>query len=326
MRLVPPLAGLAAVASLLDWGWARFGLRALSVWPEAGLGHQLLLRLGDGASVVRNLAAIAALFVLYQGLGGWIRQRPDVPLSLRVVVAGFAGVLLPMLLLSTILPAERTSMFIVLFATVSTNVLALTLDGVSLHWPAPRSTKLGVLLIAVASFFSFGAVTLAIVSELTLWEAAHPLGMAMRRTGEVAYLVALLVLPLSAQPWRAPRSRRAMAVAAVPVIGLVVAATMVIRQVEPEAAGPLVYGMTHLELLLGTLPGAYFPWLAGAIILAVGAIASPVNIHRQLGLGTLLLVAAGYAPTTPSTLLMWGIGAVLLSRAVAGQGLSRAST
>ncbi|MFK7999035.1 MAG: hypothetical protein AB8H86_05535 [Polyangiales bacterium] len=314
MGAVPALALLTTLAALADWSFGRAILRAWSV--DDTMSHTSLLGLQNVALVVRNTAATMGLVALYGALAGWIRYRPFTPLALRVTIAGFAGVLLPTLTLATLLPMQRTSALIVLFTTIAAHVLILLTGTIAMHWRGQKLSRTGAALVTLASFSSFCAVTVLIIAQLSGWEDGHPLGMAIRRTGELCYLVALIILPLSLRPWRSTRMRIGLG------IGLGISAAIGLfwqnqwQSLDPEVFSPLFYGATHLELVLTRAPMTYVVWIMAVLTLSAGAMLSESEPDQQLGAGTLLLLAAGFAPTTPFTLLLWCVGALLMTRAL----------
>lgn len=314
MGAVPALALLTTVAALADWCFGRAVLRAWSI--DDTMSHTTLLDLQNVALLIRNTAATLGLVALYGALAGWIRYRPFTPLALRVTIAGFAGVLLPTLTLATLLPLQRTSALIVLFTTIAAHVLILLTGTIAMHWRGQKLSRIGAALVTLASFASFCAVTVLIIAQLSGWEDGHPLGMAIRRTGELSYLVALVILPLSLRPWRSLRMRIGLG------LGLGVSALIGLfwqdqwQSLEPEVFSPLFYGATHLELVLTRAPMAYVIWIMAVLTLSMGAMLSKSAPDQQLGAGSLLLLAAGFAPTTPFTLLLWCIGALLMTRAL----------
>ncbi|MEM9860679.1 MAG: hypothetical protein AAF938_03590 [Myxococcota bacterium] len=319
MASMPLLVGLAVVAALIDWSLARGALRVLSAGEV--LEQRSLLILQYVLIGVRNVAAFAGIVALYGALSSWIRYRPFIHLALRVTVAGFAGILLPTLALSAILPAARTSPMIVLFASAAAFMLAFAMDNVAVHFGGGRIARISGVAVALASGLAFSDLMLRITAQLTLWEAGHAWALRLRPIGEGLYLLALLGLPLSTGFWRRPRGRFAGAAGAALGAGLVVAYVVSLPAVGTEGRDVVWYGMSHFEghLKVGALPLSLVV-TAVALALGLGAASASRLAYRQRAYAGLLLIAAGYLPTTPSTLLMWSLGAMLLARSLVAEG------
>ncbi len=315
MAKVPVLAGIAAAAALIELIGARFALRIEGSREFAELSHQQLLELDTWAAFARNLTAVAALVALGASLADWIRPRPFLSMGLRIGIAAIAGVLLPTLVLSTMLPIERTTTVVVLVATGSAHLLAVLFGVGAIPWRAPRLPRLGVTGIIGASFFAFTATVVLVIGAQTLWQHAHPIGMAMRRTGEVSFLVTVPLLALSGVPIRGWR-RIGIAVGAFVAACAVAAVSRGATVLEPEAWGDVLYGATHFELLLDGASYLYVAWLGLAIFAGIAALFAENPRDQQKGLAALLLTAGGFAPTTPGTLIPMILGVSLACRSL----------
>ena len=315
MAKVPALAGLAAVAGIIELVGARFSLRIEGSREFAELSHQQLLELDTWATFARNLTAVAALVALAVSLADWIKPRPFLSMGLRIGIAAIAGVLLPTLVLATMLPVERTTVVVVLVATGAAHLLAILFGIGAVPWRAPRLPRLGVTGIIGASFFAFTATVVLVIGAQTLWQHAHPIGMAMRRTGEVSFLVTVPLLAFSGVPIRGWR-RIGIAVGALVASCAVAAVSRGATVLEPEAWGDVLYGATHFELLLGGATHLYVAWLGLTIFAGVAALFAENPRDRQKGLAALLLTTGGFAPTTPGTLIPMILGVSLACRSL----------
>ncbi len=315
MASVPALAALAAFAFVIELLGARFALRIEGSRELSQLTHPELLQLDTLAAFARNLGAVSGLVALGLCLTDWIRPRTFLSMVLRVAIAAIAGVLLPTLVLSTLLPEERTTVIVVLVATGSAHVLAVLFGVGSLLWRASPLPRLAVTGIVGASFFAFASTVVLVIAAQTLWQHGHPVGMALRRTGEVSFLISVPLLALSGLPrtgWR----RAGLGVGAL-VGGLaILVASRGAEVLEPETWGDVLYGATHFELLLADASLFYLVWLGLAIGVGVAALFAPHPRDRQKGLATLLLAAAGFSPTTPGTLIPMILGVSLACRAL----------
>ena len=315
MANLPALAGLAAAAFLIELLAARFALRIESS-GEVSLEHGQLLQLETWATFARNLGAVSGLVALGLSIADWIRPRPFLAIGVRIAVAAMAGVVLPTLVLSTLLPVERTTLVVVLVATGSAHVLAVLFGVGALPWRAAPAARLAVMGIVGASFFAFAGLVVLVVGSETLWQHAHPLGMALRRTGEVSFLLCVPLLALSGLPLQRGWRRLGLAVGALAGALAVLLASRGAESLEPEAWRNVVYGATHFEILLSRVSVAYLVWLGFAVFAGVAALFAPHGRDRQKGVATLLLSAAGYSPTTAGTLIPMILGVSLACRAL----------
>lgn len=324
MGAAPALAWLTLAAAATHVLLGRAALRALNHDNIGDIPHTALLQLRDVSKFALNLAACAGIISLSAAFWSWVRPRPFIPTSMRISLAGFAGILLPTLVLATLLPVTRTSGLIVLFVTGAANAMAVAMSAGCLRWRAPRMAKVAFGMTGIASFFAFAATSLLVIASVTLWEQGHPLGMAMRRTGEVSYLLAVPLASLASMPWKTTRGRLGMALGAAAGALIFYGATIVWR--ERELYPTVVYGATHLELLVDALPMWTPTWVAIVLTLGGGAIAMPNATHRQLGAGSLFLLFAGYAPTTPATVLLMALGVLFLARSLVALSTLQAMT
>ncbi len=320
MRRTPPLALLAAVASLIDLLGTRLWLRVLTNRELSGLTHGALIELKRGGDFVRNLAGVAGLIALALALSEMIHPRGHGGLLQRVGIAGFAGVFLPTTFLATVLPAPRTTPVVVLFAAGAANLLVVLLTLATLRWKGALRRRMALASLAVAAFFAFTSTVLLLVARVALWSEGYPVGVALRRVGEGAWLLALLALAWLYGPWALRGVWRVVAALG----GLAVAGaaftilTAARRNLEPEPYEELLYGALHGDLFSG-LPWVYAAVVAVAAGAALSGAFAPDGPARQGAAGLMLVLAAGFNPTTPVTLLMMVLGVTLLSRAAVVQ-------
>ncbi|MBO6933983.1 MAG: hypothetical protein JJ863_03385 [Deltaproteobacteria bacterium] len=315
MAKVPVLAGIAAAAAIVELIGARFSLRIEGSREFLELSHQQLLELKSWAAFARNLGAVAALVALAFTLADWIKPRPFLSMGLRIGIAAIAGVLLPTLVLSTMLPEQRTTLVVVLVATGSAQLLAVLFGIGAIPWRAPRLPRLGVTGIIGASFFAFTATVVLVIGAQTLWQHAHPLGMALRRTGEVSFLVTVPLLALSGLPLKGWR-KVGIAIGALLGSCAIAAVSRGATVLEPEAWGDVLYGATHFELLLENASAFYIGWIGLTTLAGVAALFHENPRDQQKGLAALLLMAGGFSPTTPGTIIPMILGVSLACRAL----------
>ena len=317
METIPLLGWIAVAAALVDHLGSRLLLRLAT---GAGVNQSQLLNFARAGSLARNIAALAALTALAAALIDFVRPRPFMALRKRIGLAVFAGVFMPTLFLVVVLPEERTTAQVVLFATASANVLAALLGGMVLQWRAPRPLRMGVGAAVATAFLAFGAIVFLLINRTTLWQPAYPVGMLMRRSGEFAFIVALLSLGIAGWPRGRPRKVQLAVAMGACIVALVVFAVLlrVRGSVEAEIFGNALYGALHMEMLLESVPFLYVGVSAATLGLgAAGIFGDPAE--QQAAAAALLLLAGGYAPTTPFTLLLMVLGVTLATRSLIAQ-------
>ncbi|MEM1416302.1 MAG: hypothetical protein AAGH15_15445 [Myxococcota bacterium] len=309
----PLLAGLAALAAYADFLFSRLTLR-LAASGEGALSHASLVRIAQLGDLVRNLAALAGIVAMSLAVVDFLRPGRQLPVSQRVGIASFAGIFLPTTLLAAMLPEARTTPRVVFFALGAAHVMVMLLGGSAFRWPAPRTMRIGLVALTLTAFAALGAGVLQVVEGAVTW--AYPVSQALRRTGEVTWLLGLAMLARSAFPTPLPRVRRILVTMVAGLVGALplLVGTVFRRATSGTAFEDVLYGATHLELLLRRAPTLYLTVLAVLLTAAFAGLFAPTPARRQLALGILSLAAAGYAPTSPSTLLMMALGMMLVTR------------
>jgi hypothetical protein len=324
LRALPTLGVLTLACALFDLIGRRLVVRVLSDRSLATLSHDVLVDLGRGTQFVRNLAAFAGLVALASALGGFLHPRAPVPTPQRVGLAGFAGVFLPTIFLSAVLPVERTTPIVVLVACGASSFLAMLFALGAVRWRGPVALRAAVVVLALAAFLGFASTVFLVLARLLLWDTGYSVGMTLRRVGEVAWLATLVTSALVA--WPIDRSRRVQAGTAVAVAlasgGAVVALAALFRRASVELYADLVYGATHLELALDSMPVAYPALVLASLPFGLAGLASGDAGRRFAGAALLFLAAGGFSPSTPLTLLFQALGVVLLARALVGEAMA----
>lgn len=308
---------------MLDAVGTRLLLRLANDPELIDVSHQTLLQLKRFGDMSRNLAGIAGLIALGLALMELIQPRPFVPLYQRIGFAGFAGVFLPTILLATLLPAERTTVLVVLVAAGAANMLVLALTLSALRWKAPWGLRIGMGMTGAAAFFAFISLTTLIVGRLTLWEAAYPLGTTLRHIGEAFFVPAIVALSIDAFPRELRGARRWGALAIGVAVGVVVGTAFALPPavLTPERQSELLYGASHASLFTDSIPYIYAVGFGAASALAAASALSKDSSTQQIALGTFLVLGGGYAPSTPVTLLMLVLGVTLLARSVVAKSV-----
>ncbi len=321
LRVLPTLAGLALVCAQLDLLGRRLVVRVVGDRDFASLSHDFLVDLGRATHFVRNLAAFAGMIALVSALIGFLHRRAPVPTPQRVGLAGFAGVFVPTIFLSTVLPVERTTPIVVLVACGASAFLAILFALGALRWSGPGLLRAAVGTLALAAFLGFASTVFLVLARLSLWDTGYQLGMWLRRVGEAGWLLTLVGCGLIA--WPADRSRRVQVGAGLAVFVLATLGSFLLgalwRRASAELYADLIYGATHLELGLQMLPVAYPSVVAIVLPIGVVGLISRDTARRFAGAALLFLGAAGFSPTTPLTLLFQSLGVVLVARGLVGE-------
>ncbi|MCA9616178.1 MAG: hypothetical protein H6720_21205 [Sandaracinus sp.] len=324
LRVLPTLGALTLACALLDLVGRRLVVRVLGDRDLASLSHDVLVDLGRGSNFVRNLAAFAGLIALGSALTGFLHPRAPVPTPQRVGLAGFAGIFLPTIFLSAVLPVERTTPIVVLVACGASSFLAIVFALGALRWRGPRGLRVGAVTLAFASFLAFAATVFLVLARLLLWDTGYAFGMTLRRVGEVGWLATLVLCALVA--WPSDRSRNVQVATGVGAFALAGAGAFGLatlwRRASPELYADLVYGATHLELGFESLPVAYPAAVLVAMPFGLAGLVSGDSARRFAGGALLFLATAGFAPTTPLTLLFQSLAVVLLARALVGEAMA----
>jgi hypothetical protein len=318
IALAPPLGILAAWMALTDTLVNRVFVRSMS-----GLAHTTLVEISEIGRFPRNLAAICAMIALGTALLSFLREPRYASISRRLLIAGFAGIFLPAVALATVLPAERNRQEMVIIGIGAANVLGVLIGLSALRRPAPRGIRIGLGLLTCAALLSFGALVITVLEASVLsrglgaevlhdsWQLAYDSKGLLKHVGELAYLAA----PIAVGATLISRSanRIALVLAGVTAVGCLIGFVVGASALGGDFS-VVLYGAQRLELLEAT-PQAYLPLVAFALGLAIFATASPTPGHRQIGAALLLVIAAGYAPQTPASLLMMVLGMTLCARA-----------
>lgn len=325
LRAAPPLALLATLAALVDLGINRVAVRAGAelVEPTVVLGW---MRLG---ALPRNVAAVAGLFALLASLSTYLRMPGFAPLYIRLLVAGFAGILMPPLTLATALPRERMSPYLVLFGMFATNVL-VCLFGAAVVSYRDRVLRLGVALAMATALQAFVVVTIASVRAVVAGGFGGPVAYLARHGGEVTWLLVPLALGVRSLPLGRLRERRELpgvVLGALTALGIATLGLFGEQHLHPYYS-TVLYGAFRVAALPEALTLVYVLVAALGLGAAVAGLASPDPWRRQLGAGIALWIAGGYAPRSPIQLLDVVLAIILIARAVQAadpEGLRRAA-
>jgi hypothetical protein len=302
---------MAGVAALADLAINRVLLPlGIDVWS-----HDALVWLDDWGSFARNLSVVSALVALSFCLASLSSAKNGLPLSARAGIASFGWVLIPIVTLMTFLPRAWTRVELVLVVAGLAHALILLLILAGIHWRSTRPTSAALVLMLVAAFSGIVSMVVSMVGERTHWEHTERLANAFRWSGELAYLAVPIAIGFAvAIPWRKARGKAALVLSGF-VAASIAAGMLAWKHLVGRDLPDLLYGAVRLDFLpeddfiLYAIPLG----VGGAV--TVAAMLSKDPVQRQMGAALLLILSAGYAPRTPSTLLMTVLGVALLARA-----------
>lgn len=307
----PPLAWMAGVAALAD----LIINRVLILLGSDAWSPDALVRLGTWGGFARNLSVVSALVALGFCLASLSSPKAGLPFSARAGIASFGWVLIPIVTLMTFLPRAwtRPELVLVVAGLAHASILLVVLAGMNRR--STRPVTVALVLTLIAAFSGIISMVVSRIGGRAYWEHTERLSNAFRWSGELAYLAVPIAIGLAISiPWREARGKAAVmfsALAASAVAAGMVAWKHAVGRDLPD----LLYGALRLDFLPDRDFILYAIPLGVGSAVTVAAVMSKDPIRRQLGAALLLLLSAGYAPRTPSTLLLTVLGAALLARA-----------
>jgi hypothetical protein len=309
---MPPLTLVTALAAVVATGIKRLAIPALS-----GVANdELVFELAAHGRFFANLASIAGLFAMSVALFGFVRDAERAGLGRRLLVATFAGILLPTMALAVFFPKEQTSSEMVLFGVGAANVLAVAVTMNAARNARLFSARAVGVLCAGAALLAFPAQVVPVMArrQLEAWqlEALETL----RDIGEMSYLMALLALTATVFPVaRGTRDTLARLLS----FAVLLPATWSFFEalsVSPRYAAELLRLSQGVDFFSEKLPVVYALPLALGISSALGSLAGSEPNRRQAGAGLLIWMAAGYAPCSPERLITFALAMTLIARAL----------
>ncbi len=315
----PLLGSVAAVAAFLDLGWNRFALRLID--PDA---RDLWIPLVGPGRFLRNVGAIAGLVAACLALASLVRNPPTSEhperrgeslapyrrFMARLSIVAVAGLYLPGVAVSLVLPRERLPNLVVALALLSGNALVALLGSyvipyrrVGPAWPA--------LMAGITAILAMTGLLVAQLRQVIPGVGA--LGALARHGGELAWLLTPLVLVLDRDVRARARHHRGHLAVAI-LAGVVVLSGAVWGQLAlGSTSARIAYGAFRLASLPAEATALYGVPLSMSVALAVLHLESPER--RQIAWALLLWIAAGLAPRTPSGILYEVVAALLFARA-----------
>ena len=301
------MAGGAAFADLII-------NRVLILLGSDAWSPDMLLGLGTWGGFARNLSVVSALVALGFCLAALASPRSGLPFSARAGIASFGWILVPILTLMTFLPRAwtRPELVLVVAGLAHATILLLVLAG--MHWRSTRSISVGLVLTLVAALSGVLSLVVTLIGGRAYWSHTERLSNAFRWSGELAYLAVPIAIGFAISiPLREARGKATVLVSGL-TAGIIAAGMAAWKHMVGRDLPDLLYGALRLDFLpdddfiLYAIPLG----VGGAVTVAATMSKNPIS--RQMGAALLLLLSAGYAPRTPSTLLITVVGTALLAR------------
>ena len=307
---VPPLTWMTGVAAFTDLVINRVLLPlGIDVWS-----HDALVGLDRWGAFARNLSVVSALVALSFCLASFSSRKSALPISARAGIASFGWVLVPIVALMTFLPRSYTRVELVLAVAGLAHALILLLILAGIHWRSTRPTAVALVLTLVASFSGIVSMIVSLVGGRIYWAHTDRLSNAFRWSGELAYLAVPLAIGLAvAIPWREAAGKATLVLSGL-AAGVVAIGMAVWKYAVGQDLPDLLYGTVRVDFLPEDDFILYAIPLGIGAAVTVTAMLSKDPVDRQMGAALLLLLSAGYAPRTPSALIVTVLGVALLSR------------
>jgi hypothetical protein len=281
----------------------------IDVWS-----HDALVRLDGWGGFARNLSVVSALVALSFCLASFSSRKSALPMSARAGIASFGWVLVPIVALMTFLPRSYTRVELVLAVAGLAHALILLLILAGIHWRSTRPTAVALVLTLVASFSGIVSMIVSLVGGRIYWAHTDRLSNAFRWSGELAYLAVPLAIGLAvAIPWREAAGKATLVLSGL-AAGVVAIGMAVWKYAVGQDLPDLLYGTVRVDFLPEDDFILYAIPLGIGAAVTVTAMLSKDPVDRQMGAALLLLLSAGYAPRTPSALIVTVLGVALLSR------------
>lgn len=288
------------------------------------LSRDAFLQLDRWGAFSRNLAVVSGLVALAFCLVAYGSRKSGLPLSARIGIIGFGWAFVPIVTMMTFLPLAWTRVEHVLVIVGLAHALILLLILAGLHWRSTKAISSALALLLVAYVSGIVSLIVTLVGGRALWEHTERLAFAFRWSGELAYLAFPMAVGFAVRiPWREARGKWTLVLSTLAAAG--VAAGMVAwRNSVGGDLTNLFYGAFRLDFLAEhNAIGWYAIPLGIGWAVTCAATLSKDPALRQMGAALVLLLCTGYAPRTPSALVISVLAVALVSRVALACALQR---
>jgi hypothetical protein len=267
-----------------------------------------------------NLSAIASIVAVTIGLWPWLRGSGGINARRRLLVASFAGMLLPIWIRAVFFPRESMNGALASLGAAAACSLATLLVISSIRGVRARpSHMLPVVLVTISTLCSLTLLTLQSIALIAPFSQIHRVNGIVTDMGEMAYLgVMLCAVTLVPRRQLGARNLAAVALGIVATIGVGSAFVIAIVLLRRDFAIALYYAQ-HVTWFLDGAMWIYAIPLALGIGGATAAIVSNDAHARQLGIAVLAWIAAGNAARAPWRVALLVLSAALIARAISAR-------
>jgi hypothetical protein len=308
----PPLAGMCALAALASTLLNQLMVPGL----PGGTRHAWYGPLEHAGRFAENLAVFAGVIALLAG--AWEASRAPAFERLRRRLFGvvFLTVLMRAVVIATLFERDATTRENVYYAVGAANVLAVLAGMGVLNLATSRLRRFVAGLAVATPLITVLAVTVALLSELTIDPWVGQTHKWLIGSGEAAYLLLLiagaaLVLPRELTARAAFARSLGLFVLMTALLGL----TYAQRRLGNDYT-IFMYHAQRVDLMLERLPVIYALPIGVSGGAALAAMVAG-GARFQGGAALLLILAAGHSPTAPGRLLCMTLGFLLLGRTIA---------
>ncbi len=314
LEQVPLLAILATFAAALDLAMTRVFLRL----AEHSVSDETLRYAAVFAPLPRNLFAVAGMVALLHGISPLMTAKGPGGAARSVGLAGFAGFFLLMVLLATVFPqahVERVSVSVSLFASLlASQMLVWVLSTNAILRPAPRGIRTALGVLVLVSMLGIFLLVLELVPALLRAGALVSFAGAALVVEETLFLAVAVLVGVTLVRGIV-RDRAWLSLLPGLIACVAVAVFFVVGMNQAGEFKKVLYGAFGWRALLDQTPALYaVPVGVFASVAAIGVVRTD-GAEKQAGAGVALLACAGLAASSPARLLMWVLGAALISRA-----------
>lgn len=313
LEAAPPLSGVAAVAGLV----ATLLVRVLVPTRDASSSLVTWTAVDRIGAFAVNLAALSGMVALVLGLLPWLRASDGISGRRRLLVASFAGMLLPVWARAVFFGRDDMNGGLASLGAAAACSLSVLLVISAVRGAQSRPWQLlPTGLIAIATLCSLTLLTLQSVAVVAPFSRVHRVAWIVADIGEGAYLGVMLcsIMLLPRSPWGV-RNIVAISVGGVAALVILIAFQIAVATLSREFAVALYYAQ-HVTLFLDGAIWIYALPLSIGIGAATTAIVGNDRHARQLGIAVLLWIGAGFAARAPWRFSLLALSACLIARAI----------
>lgn len=283
---------------------------ALIPAPTTTASWLLLRRIGDFFSLVTALSGCVALPA---AVAPFVLGKRTSPLR-RPSIIGFTGLLLYVVLKAALLERHHTTGQEVFLAVGAAHLLGVSLLTHALTEPRPTWQRVvlgSATLMALSALVGHVAETLAGVT-LLMWQlrVAH----VSHLVGETGYLTALGAAAYGLLHYRQqPPPGRGFYFVALLLLGMIGSAYLILSRQLGQDFSLVLYGAQRLHALGEYSQLPYGVAIAIGLSAGMAGLLSRLPRRRRWAEALLLLLATGYAPRTPVTLITLALALSLIA-------------